>query len=278
MRLDGPLHGGEPRVEDGAPPRNRLQQLPVLVPQRVANLANALGQRVIGDERVRPHGPEQILLRRPGAPNAREGNAGPCNVLALSLIPGLRATGSLRSRLSATASAESFPGRLSRHCCPLRKCRSSFRALSGCGQDILAADPYLVKGPDYRSSHGGSPGNAVEVVCPVVATSLVALLSAALAASLNLDGGSVGAGDPRTWSAESVSTFELPLASAEHSPVHVSSDFYYQLPVWPVYRSYPIYHPDREPPGYRQWLHDWEPEVVFDERGLVTDRQWIRGR
>ena len=108
-----------------------------------------------------------------------------------------------------------------------------------------------------------------------MATSLVALLSAALAASLNRTAAQSAPEIPRTWSAESVSTFELPLASAEHSPVHVSSDYYYQLPVRPVYRSYPIYHPDREPAGYRQWLHDREPEVVFDERGLVTDRQWI---
>jgi hypothetical protein len=80
---------------------------------------------------------------------------------------------------------------------------------------------------------------------------------------------------PRTWSADGVSTFELPLASAERSPVHVSDDYYYRLPVRPVYRSYPIYHPDREPAGYQQWLREREPEVVFEERGLVTDRQWI---
>jgi hypothetical protein len=80
---------------------------------------------------------------------------------------------------------------------------------------------------------------------------------------------------PRTWSAEGVSTFELPLASAEHSPVHVPADYYYQLAVRPVYRSYPIYHPDHEPAGYQQWLREREPEVVFDEAGLDTDRQAI---
>ena len=80
---------------------------------------------------------------------------------------------------------------------------------------------------------------------------------------------------PRTWKAEDVATFELPLASARHSPVHVPEDYYYQLPVRPVYRSYPIYRPDREPAGYQQWLRDQEPEVVFDEASLVTDQQWI---
>jgi hypothetical protein len=80
---------------------------------------------------------------------------------------------------------------------------------------------------------------------------------------------------PRTWTDEGVSTFELPLASAAYSPVHVTEDYYYRLPVRPVYRSYPIYHPDHEPTGYQQWLREREPEVVFDDRAPVTDREWI---
>jgi hypothetical protein len=84
-----------------------------------------------------------------------------------------------------------------------------------------------------------------------------------------------GPGVPRAWSAEGVSTFELPLASAAHSPVHVPEDYYYRLPVRPVYRSYPIYHPDREPESYQQWLREREPEVVFDERRLTSNSIWI---
>jgi hypothetical protein len=80
---------------------------------------------------------------------------------------------------------------------------------------------------------------------------------------------------PRTWSAEGVATFELPLASPAHSPEHVPEDYYYRLPVRPIYRSYPIYHPDREPEGYQQWLRSRAPEIVFDESRLVTDREWI---
>jgi hypothetical protein len=80
---------------------------------------------------------------------------------------------------------------------------------------------------------------------------------------------------PRTWNTEDVATFELPLASARHSPVHVPEDYYYRLPVRPVYRSYAIYHPDREPAGYQQWLRDQQPEIVFDEASLVTDQHWI---
>ena len=55
-------HGREWRIEDEASPCHRLQQLTVVVSQRLANLADALGQRVIGDERVRPDGSKQIVL------------------------------------------------------------------------------------------------------------------------------------------------------------------------------------------------------------------------
>ena len=56
---------------------------------------------------------------------------------------------------------------------------------------------------------------------------------------------------PRTWDAAEVADFELPLAVPAYTPQHVPEDYYYRLPVRPVFRSYPIYHPDREPPGQR---------------------------
>ena len=80
---------------------------------------------------------------------------------------------------------------------------------------------------------------------------------------------------PRTWASDQVSTFELPLASPEHSPQHVSEDYYYGLPVRPIYRSYPIYHPDHEPAGYREWLSSQTPEVVFDAADVVKEQAWI---
>jgi hypothetical protein len=106
------------------------------------------------------------------------------------------------------------------------------------------------------------------VAALVVAATVVGLLPSRAALQSRLE-------IPRAWSAEGIATFELPLASARHSPVHVPTDYYYQLPVRPVYRSYPIYHPDREPAGYQHWLREREPEVVFDETRLVTDREWV---
>jgi hypothetical protein len=80
---------------------------------------------------------------------------------------------------------------------------------------------------------------------------------------------------PRTWDEEALRSLELPLARPDVSPVHVSSDYYYRMPVRPIYKSYPVYRPDREPPDYFKRLAQQEPEVAFDERALTTEQEWI---
>jgi hypothetical protein len=42
-----------------------------------------------------------------------------------------------------------------------------------------------------------------------------------------------------------------------------------------IYRSYPVYHPDREPPGYWEQLQSEEPQVAFDAAKLKTKQDWI---
>lgn len=59
------------------------------------------------------------------------------------------------------------------------------------------------------------------------------------------------------------------------SPAHVSRDYYYALPERRLFKSYPIYHPDREPAGYLDRLRAAEPEQVFDSANLKTDADWI---
>ena len=55
---------------------------------------------------------------------------------------------------------------------------------------------------------------------------------------------------PRVWDEDALPSIELPLPHAEFSPVHVPGDYYYAIPVRPIYKSYPVYHPDHEPEGY----------------------------
>ncbi|HEY7285455.1 MAG TPA: hypothetical protein VH497_08440 [Vicinamibacterales bacterium] len=80
---------------------------------------------------------------------------------------------------------------------------------------------------------------------------------------------------PRTWDDEALRSTEVPLARPEVSPAHISSDYYYRMPVRPVYKSYPVYRPDREPPGYFERLAQQEPQIVFDEQTLTTEQAWI---
>src|SRR5262249_37438613 len=69
---------------------------------------------------------------------------------------------------------------------------------------------------------------------------------------------------PKTWDDEAMATLEVPLADPVGSPKHVRADYYYKIPVRPIYKSYPVYAPGHEPPGYVDWLKQQEPLVIWD--------------
>ena len=81
---------------------------------------------------------------------------------------------------------------------------------------------------------------------------------------------------PRTWDDQAMESLELPLADPAASPRHISSAYYYRIPVRPIYKSYPVYRPDREPAGYADFLKTQQPEIVFDVSRLKTEGDWIK--
>lgn len=81
---------------------------------------------------------------------------------------------------------------------------------------------------------------------------------------------------PKTWDDQEMASLEIPLADPAGSPVHVSADYYYHIPVRPIYKSYPVYAPGKEPAGYEEWLKQQEPETVFDVSKLKTEADWIK--
>jgi hypothetical protein len=85
---------------------------------------------------------------------------------------------------------------------------------------------------------------------------------------------------PKTWDDEAMAALELPLANPVGSPKHISANYYYRIPVRPIYKSYPIYAPGHEPPGYMEWLKQQEPVVVWDDGAhkppLHTEEDWIK--
>ncbi len=81
---------------------------------------------------------------------------------------------------------------------------------------------------------------------------------------------------PKTWDDAAMAGIEIPLRRPEYSPKHASAKFYYAMPVRPIYQSYPVYHPDREPQGYLDSLAKREPQLVWDASKLRTKEDWIR--
>ena len=84
---------------------------------------------------------------------------------------------------------------------------------------------------------------------------------------------------PKAWDDAALAGLELPLAAPTNSPKHVSADYYYRIRVRRIHQSYPIYHPDKEPPGYQEKLRRLEPVILWDDRGtrppLKTEADWI---
>src|SRR5216684_4547236 len=79
---------------------------------------------------------------------------------------------------------------------------------------------------------------------------------------------------PRTWDDLELTTLELPLAETKFTPVQVSAAYYYSISVLPIYKSYPIYVPGKEPPDYLDWLAKQEPALAFDATQLKTKDDW----
>ena len=85
---------------------------------------------------------------------------------------------------------------------------------------------------------------------------------------------------PKAWDDAAMASLEVPLADPASSPKHVSTEYYYKLPVLEIYKSYPVYAPGHEPPGYWEKLKQQEPVIVWDDKGhappLKTEADWIR--
>jgi hypothetical protein len=85
---------------------------------------------------------------------------------------------------------------------------------------------------------------------------------------------------PRTWDDAAIETLEIPLAAAAGSPRHVSADYYYRIPVRPIYKSYAVFEPGHEPAGYMDRLQRLEPALLWDEQRhqppLRTEDDWMR--
>ena len=80
---------------------------------------------------------------------------------------------------------------------------------------------------------------------------------------------------PRSWDLPELEAWTIPPRSTGVHTVHLPSSFVYSIPAYPIYKTYPIYHPAREPQGYMDWLSRQEPEITFDPTKLRSESDWI---
>jgi mono/diheme cytochrome c family protein len=79
---------------------------------------------------------------------------------------------------------------------------------------------------------------------------------------------------PKLWDEQGLEGWATPLAGLGRPPTHVSEAVFYATPVDNL-RSFAMYHPDREPPGYREELVRRGPQPLIEPEKLKTKADWV---
>lgn len=79
---------------------------------------------------------------------------------------------------------------------------------------------------------------------------------------------------PKVWDEAALKDWTTPLAGLNAQPGHITAAEYYAAPVETL-RTYPVYHPDREPAGYWEKLQKTAPQPLLDGRARKNTADWI---
>jgi hypothetical protein len=80
---------------------------------------------------------------------------------------------------------------------------------------------------------------------------------------------------PKIWYDEALEDWATPIAALGVRPSHFTAAEYYAVPGENL-RTYPVYRPDREPPGYWDWLQKQQPQPLVDATKLRTREDWTQ--
>jgi hypothetical protein len=80
---------------------------------------------------------------------------------------------------------------------------------------------------------------------------------------------------PKIWDDKALEDWATPIAALGVRPSQFTAAEYYTVPGENL-RTYPVYRPDREPPGYWEWLKKQKPQPLVDTAKLRTREDWIR--
>jgi hypothetical protein len=79
---------------------------------------------------------------------------------------------------------------------------------------------------------------------------------------------------PVIWDDAALADWSTPIAALQIRPGHYTPAEYHSAPVENL-RTYPVYHPDKEPPGYWESLQNKKPEPLVDVSTIRTKSDWI---
>jgi hypothetical protein len=79
---------------------------------------------------------------------------------------------------------------------------------------------------------------------------------------------------PRIWSDAALADWATPVATINIRPAHIAEAEYYAVPADNL-RTYPVYHPDAEPPGYWEELQKKKPAPLVDVSTIRAREDWI---
>jgi hypothetical protein len=79
---------------------------------------------------------------------------------------------------------------------------------------------------------------------------------------------------PRIWDSKELAGWAVPIAGVNTTPNFYTEEEYYSAPVENL-RTYPVYHPDKEPKDYMEWLKKQGPQPMIEPEKLKTEKDWI---
>jgi hypothetical protein len=79
---------------------------------------------------------------------------------------------------------------------------------------------------------------------------------------------------PVIWDDAALADWAMPLAALKVRPAHYTAAEYYSVPADNL-RTYPVYRPDKEPPGYWEALQKKKPEPLVDVSTIRSRQDWI---
>jgi hypothetical protein len=79
---------------------------------------------------------------------------------------------------------------------------------------------------------------------------------------------------PVIWDDAALADWAAPIAALKVRPRHYTTTEYYAVPAENL-RTYPIYRPDKEPPGYWEELQKKKPEPLVEPTKIRTKADWV---